>query len=94
MAEKLLETIMAVKRIEIAKRIKGSLMENEDWWYLCYETSTGEAWIEHEWDHMDAYNVGKAGDRGKSRHDLDEWISAKNRGYENIEAALSEAKGK
>lgn len=83
---------MTVTRIEIAKRIKGSLMENEDWWYLCYDDSSDSAWIEHKWDHMDAYNVGKAGDSGTSTHKLHDWIESKGHGYENVESALAKAK--
>lgn len=83
---------MTVHRIEIAKKVKGSLMENEDWWYVCYDDADQTSWIEHQWDHVDAYNVARGSDNGTERHEIQEWLDGKKRGYENIEAALEEAK--
>jgi hypothetical protein len=75
---------MAIWKEQIAKKIKGSLMENEDWWYLCYDTDTHEFHIEHEWSHVDAYNVAKAADSGSSTHAVDAWNGP---GSENVAAA-------
>lgn len=83
---------MTVKRIEIARKIKGSLMDKEDWWYLCYDPSSDKAWIEHEWDHMNAYKISAGSNSGTSQFSIDEWIEKKGQGYEKIDVALQEAK--
>ena len=38
-------------------RTKGSLMENEDWWYLIADDQ-GEQSVLHEWSHMNPYKFG------------------------------------
>lgn len=56
---------MAVLTKEIGKKMKGALQEREDWWRLCYDTDSREFFVEHEWHHMNAYNIGAATNEGK-----------------------------
>lgn len=83
-----MEIIVAILTFELAKSAKGSLAEREDWWNLCMDTETGELWIEHAWDHVDAYNVSKV-NRGTSRHSVDGWTGP---GSKNIEAGIAKLK--
>ncbi len=64
---------MAIFSEEIAKRIKGSLMEKEDWWRLCYDSETQRFYVEHEWSHTDAYRASKGSDEGTTEHDAETW---------------------
>lgn len=63
---------MPILKEQIAKRVKGSLAEKEDWWYLCYDTDAGEFFIEHEWDHVNAYRVSERSS-DTERHSVDGW---------------------
>lgn len=59
---------MAILTEQLVFRAKGSLNQTEDWWTLCYDTSADEYYVEHQWDHMDPYNLGKGkGSFGKER---------------------------
>lgn len=75
---------MLVLREQIGKRIKGALMEDEDWWYLCLDTDNDCYFVRHEWSNVDAYDVAKCADSGSSEHDADTWTGE---GPEKIEAA-------
>lgn len=75
---------MAVLTREIAKRIKGSLQEREDWWRLCYDTDTREFYVEHEWHHMNAYKIGSAADEGTTREPA---VGYRGQGADKIEQA-------
>lgn len=56
-------------------RAKGSLNQTEDWWTLCYDSDAKEFYIEHQWDHMDPYNIGKKPtNAGKSRISMENYI--------------------
>ena len=57
---------------QLAYRQKGSLAEREDWYRLCYDSSTGEFYVEHEWDYVNPYNVREASS-GTSKHDAVSW---------------------
>lgn len=51
---------------------KGSVNQTEDWWTLCYDTEAREFYVEHQWDHMDPYSIGKKkGDAGRTRLSVD-----------------------
>lgn len=73
---------MAVLREEIAKRIKGSHSQTEDWWHLCLDTETGEYFVEHSWDHVALNSLDQ--NVGADQHDADTW---KGPGSENIKSA-------
>ncbi len=64
---------MPIYREQIAKRIKGSLAENEDFWTLCYDSDQQRFYVEHSWDYMNPYKLSEKGDRGTSNHDADTW---------------------
>ena len=64
---------MAVYREEIHKQVKGQLMEREDCWSLCYDTDSGEFFVEHHWDHVNAYKVSEGTNSGTLRHAADKW---------------------
>lgn len=85
---------MAVIKKEIARRTKGSLQEKEDWWYVCYDADTGQSWVEHEWDHMNAYKLGKDSNSGTEKHSVDEWIEGRRPGYEKIIEVLDGMKAR
>ena len=76
---------MAVYKELLEKRTKGSLMEKEDWWYLCYDSDSQKFYVEHEWDYMNPYKIG-AGDHrsGNTNHEADGWTGE---GADKIEAA-------
>jgi hypothetical protein len=78
---------MAILKRKIAQRIKGSLQEREDWWYLCYDTDSREFSVEHEWHHMDAYRVGSRANEGRKQEPLEHYRGA---GLEKIEQAKAE----
>lgn len=63
---------MAVLKHEIARSIRGSFGQTEDWWRLCYDTDADEFFIEHEWDHANPYRGGPS-NSGKKRHDAASW---------------------
>lgn len=65
---------MPVYKELLGKRTKGSLMEKEDWWYLCYDSDSQTFYVEHEWDHMNPYEIGR-GDHnsGTTCHEADGW---------------------
>jgi hypothetical protein len=59
---------MTILSEQLKFRARGSLNQTEDWWTLCYDTEAREFYIEHQWDHMDPYNIGKDhGSFGKNR---------------------------
>ena len=62
---------MPIRKKQIAKRTKGPMAENEDWWDLCFDTDTGEFYVEHSWSHVQISSL-KA-DSGTKRHDADTW---------------------
>ena len=62
---------MAVLREKIAQRIKGTLQQTEDWWYLCYDTDTKEFFVEHKWDHVALNNLSQNAD--SETHDAETW---------------------
>jgi hypothetical protein len=63
---------MPILKEQIAKRVKGSLAENEDWWHLCYDTDANEFFVEHEWDHVNAYRVSEHSS-DTERHAAEGW---------------------
>lgn len=79
---------MAVLKKEIAKRIKGSLQEREDWWRLCYDTERREFFVEHEWHHMDAYNIRSAADEGTETEPATDYRGNGSDKIEKAKAAL------
>lgn len=84
---------MAVLTKEIAKKMKGSLQEREDWWRLCYDTDSREFFVEHEWHHMDAYNIGSAANEGKETFGADGYRGEGSDKIDQAKAALLEEAG-
>ena len=64
---------MPIYREQIAKRIKGSLAEKEDFWTLCYDSDEQRFYVEHMWDHMNPYKLSEKGNSGTTVHDADAW---------------------
>ena len=64
---------MPVYKEMIDRRINGSFAQNEDYWYLCYDSDADNFYVEHEWDHMNPYKLSDPGESGSSRHDADTW---------------------
>lgn len=62
---------MTILRETIATRTKGPMAENEDWWYLCYDTELKHFFIEHEWSHVQINGLKQDG--GTSQHDVETW---------------------
>ena len=62
---------MPVFKEELEKRIKGALMEDESWWYLCFDSDADEFWVEHDWDRVNPYNLKEAADVGSRRMPLE-----------------------
>lgn len=64
---------MPIYREMIERRIKGSLAQHEDYWYLCYDSDADSFYVEHQWDHMNPYKVSEPGSSGEARHDIETW---------------------
>jgi hypothetical protein len=75
---------MAILKEQIAQRVKGQLGEKEDWWHLCFDADANSYYIEHSWDHVDAYKVSRGTDSDTERHPLEGWNGP---GLEKIDAA-------
>ena len=73
---------MTILSEEIAKRIKGTLNQTEDWWDLCYDTDAERFFVKHKWDHVALNTLSQ--DAGEEDHDADTW---KGEGAANIPAA-------
>lgn len=65
---------MAILAEEIAKRIKGTLNQTEDWWDLCYDTEAKRFFVHHRWDHVTLNNLAQ--DAGEEEYDADAWKGA------------------
>ena len=65
---------MPIIKVELDKRVKGSLMEREDWWHLCHNTEPGEQFVEHEWDHVNAYKVSEQSS-GTEVISVEQWLN-------------------
>ena len=63
---------MTSEKHRISYKAKGSLGENEDWWYLVVDSETGERSILHEWHNMNPYNSTVTSEGSKS-HTLEEF---------------------
>ena len=81
---------MAILKQEIHKIIKGSLMETEDWWRLCHDTENGTFYIEHEWSHVDPYNLNRPANSGTTIHPADTWYGHGSDKIEEAKAKLIE----
>lgn len=77
---------MAIERIQIHSRVKGGMNEDENWWYLCMDTDTGDFFIEHEWDYVNRFKPSQV-DRGTERSKVEDY---KGPGSEKIDAAKAE----
>lgn len=70
----------------IYQRTRGSLGENEDWWYL--ETDDdGARQVRHEWSYTNAYKAGPS-NSGESRSSVDEFLAGDN--DQNAKRALEQ----
>ena len=76
---------MGILKRQLAMVVTGSLGDKDDWWRLCYDTDVREFFIEHEWSHMNGYNVKSPPVEGSQRlsaegyrgHGLDKLEQAK-----------------
>ncbi|WP_321364211.1 hypothetical protein [uncultured Celeribacter sp.] len=84
---------MAVLTYEIARKMQGALQEREDWWRLCYDTVSRAFYVEHEWHHMDAYNIGNAANEGKDVFVADGYLGKGADRIGEAKAALLEQAG-
>jgi len=71
------------ERIQVYQKVKGSLMENEDWWYLVVDDN-GNRHVEHEWSHVDPYGKREP-NSGKIKISIDDFLRG------DHEAAAKEA---
>lgn len=76
-----------VKRVQIGERIKGSLMQNEDWWHLVLEDD-GSYHVEHEWSYVDPYGKSKP-NSGKKTFSAEEFLAGD--GSDGLKAELRAA---
>lgn len=63
--------IMPILKEQIARRVKGSMGEKEDWWWLCYDTERQSFYVEHEWDHVSQGNLNQ--NAGSTQFDAESW---------------------
>ncbi|QGY80811.1 hypothetical protein [Sphingorhabdus lacus] len=47
------------------------MAENEDWWWLCYDTDAKEFYVLHQWDHVQINGLRQ--DADEEKHDVDTW---------------------
>tara|TARA_B100000949_G_C14267225_1_gene445597 strand:+ start:1472 stop:1672 length:201 start_codon:yes stop_codon:yes gene_type:complete len=47
------------------------MAENEDWWDLCYDTDTGEFYVEHRWSYVQINGLKTSS--GTEKHDAEAW---------------------
>jgi hypothetical protein len=62
---------MAILTVQIANRVKGPMAENEDWWWLCYDTETQKFCVKHGWDHVQINGLQQRA--GEAEHNADTW---------------------
>jgi hypothetical protein len=62
---------MGIHKEQLYRSVKGSLMENEDWWWLCYDDEAERFYVEHEWDRVNAYKLSDPANVGKAVLELD-----------------------
>ncbi|WLA68545.1 hypothetical protein [Bradyrhizobium diazoefficiens] len=65
---------MPVIQRELARSAKGPVNNNEDWWYLCRDTDTGNVFVVHEWAHTDVAKSGKS-DVGSTHIELSNFLA-------------------
>ncbi len=65
---------MSVLKRELARSAKGPVSSNEDWWYLCRDTATGNVFVVHEWAHTDVTKSGKS-DVGSTHIELSNFLA-------------------
>lgn len=65
---------MSVLRSELARSTKGPVSSNEDWWYLCRDTDTGDVFVIHEWVHTDVAKSGNS-DVGSTHIELSAFLA-------------------
>ena len=57
-------------------RPKGTHGQKEDWWYLVTDPSSGQKFVQHEWDHVDLGTLKAT--RGSRQIPVDEFLSTEN----------------
>jgi len=58
-------------------------MNDEDWWYLVRDTSTGRVFIKHVWEHTDVRKMGKA-DRGSEHIELSVFLNHQGKAQDEL----------
>jgi hypothetical protein len=61
---------MAILKREFARSAKGPISSNEDWWFLCRNTETGDVFVLHEWAHTDVTKPTGKSDVGNKHIEL------------------------
>lgn len=64
------ESVLAVIKKEFARSAKGPVNNNEDWWYLCRDTDSGDVFVLHEWAHTDVTRSSSKPDTGSKHIEL------------------------
>ncbi len=54
-------------------RTRGSLMENEDWWYLIIDDQ-GRQSVLHEWSYVNPYK-SSGGDAGSQSYSIEDFLA-------------------
>ncbi len=74
---------MTEYRRQLHYRMKGSLGNDEDWWYLVFDSESHELYIEHEWDHV-PQGGGKAS-TGESKSTIKDFLDQSFRATQHSE---------
>ncbi|HEV7318237.1 MAG TPA: hypothetical protein VGO04_06470 [Ensifer sp.] len=82
---------MSILKSELASRTKGSMAENEDWWYLCYDTEDRQFFVEHEWIHMKS--KGHPTESGSERFEASKYAGVGAESLERAKASLLKEAG-
>lgn len=65
---------MAKLKRELARRARGPVMNDEDWWRLVYDSEAKRLYVEHEWEHVDVRKAGKA-DKGTKELEIGQFLN-------------------
>ncbi len=50
---------MALLKRELFRSARGTVMNDEDWWRLAFDTENKRLYVEHEWAHLDVRRRAK-----------------------------------
>ncbi|MGK2740545.1 hypothetical protein ACSHT0_06585 [Tepidicaulis sp. LMO-SS28] len=72
-------------------KVKGSLAEDEDWWYLEVDEDSGQQVVRHKWHHCNPYKLSQPANEGSKTYSIDEFLSGDHDG--RAKAALRDHLG-